>query len=34
MRTPNSPLFKGSEILLAIVFALAFVAIATLHIIV
>ena len=33
MRTPNSPLFKGSEILMALVFAAAFIALATLHVI-
>ncbi len=33
MRTPNSPLFKRSEILMALVFAAAFVAMTTLHVI-
>ena len=33
MRTPNSPLFKRSEILMAVAFAVAFVALATLHVI-
>ena len=33
MRTPNSPLFKRSEILMALVFALVFVALARLNVI-
>jgi hypothetical protein len=33
MRTPNSPLFKRSEIMMAVVFAAAFVALASLHVV-
>jgi hypothetical protein len=33
MRTPNSPLFKRSEILMAVAFALVFIAMARLHVI-
>jgi len=33
MRTPNSPLFTWSEILMAVVFAAAFIGLGTLHVI-
>jgi hypothetical protein len=33
MRTPNSPLFKRSEIMMALVFAAAFVGLAALHVV-